>query len=271
MTEPFFSQGGDIGCLLIHGFSGSPTELRPLAEALAACGYSVSTPLLPGHGATPEALRRAGQRAWIEAVHQAREELDKSCRSIVLIGYSMGGLLAIIESARRPPSGLVLLGVPTFVGGNWRIHLLPVVKYLMRWWYPLEKLDFADPAERARVLARDPGFRIDDPDEQARLRRSVRISTAAIDQFFRLVRRARRLIPAIKVPTLIVHGRLDSTAVPACAEEMYLGLASPTKELRWFDASGHELVIGPEGSEIVAGILAWVARHVAQPIPVSIP
>jgi carboxylesterase len=267
MTEPLHAHGGDIGCLLIHGFSGSPVELRPLADALATQGYMVHVPLLPGHGATPEALSRIGYRAWIEAVRTAREELEQRCRTVVVVGYSMGGLLAIVDSARRPPTALALLGVPTFVDGDWRIRLLPVFKYLMRWWYPLEKLDFADPAARAHVLARDPNFRIDDPLEQARLRRSVRISTAAIDQFFRLARLARGMVSTIDVPTLIVHGRHDTTAVPACAEELHRSLASRSKQLRWFEASGHELVIGPEGAEIVDLIVSWIGSEVAQAEP----
>ncbi len=268
MTEPLLARGGDIGCLLIHGFSGSPAELRPLADALAARGYTVHVPLLPGHGATPEALSRIGYGAWIEAVRTAREELEQSCRTVVIVGYPMGGLLAIVEAARRPSAALALLGVPTFVGGDWRVHLLPMVKYLMRWWYPLDKVDFDDPAARALVLARDPHFRIDDPHEQARLRRSVRISTAALDQFFRLARHARRMVSVIDVPALIVHGRHDTTAVPTCAEEIYSSLASRSKQLRWFEASGHELVIGPEGREIVDVLVSWVARQAPQPEPV---
>ena len=67
----------------------------------------------------------------------------------------MGGALAIVEAERRLPSGLVLMGVPTFVG-DWRARLLPVAKYVIPWWYPMAGADFTDPAVRERVLQASP-------------------------------------------------------------------------------------------------------------------
>ena len=100
---------------------------------------------------------------------------------------------------------------------------------------------------------------------QQHIRRSVRIPTAAIDQFFRLMRRARPLIHMIAVPTLIVHGRQDSTALPVCAEEIYRELASPRKELVWLASAGHQLVAGAAGAAVVERIVVWLAEVVGEP------
>jgi carboxylesterase len=260
-SDSFFARGGPIGCLLIHGFSGNPAELRPLAEHLVDHGYTVAVPLLPGHGPTPSENGHATWHEWRQAVKEAHDALADSCGSIVLIGYSMGGALALLDATRRAPAALVLISVPTFVG-DWRTRLLPIIKYVVRWWYPLAQADFTDPALRARILRDAPDADLQDPEVQAEIRRSVRIPTFAIDQFFRLLRHTRRLPPSVKAPALVVHGRLDSVALPICAEEIYGRLASPRKELKWFEASGHQLFTEPEGAAVIAHIHRWLERQV---------
>jgi carboxylesterase len=262
LSDPFFARRGPIGCLLIHGFSGNPAELRPLAEHLVSHGYTVAVPLLPGHGPTPAGNGRATWHEWRRAVEETHDALTGICGSVVLIGYSMGGALALLDATRRAPAGLVLISVPTFVG-DWRTRLLPIIKYVVRWWYPLAQADFADPALRERILRDAPDADLQDPRVREEIRRSVRIPTFAIDQFFRLLRHARRLPPSIIAPALVVHGRLDSVALPICAEEIYRRLASPSKELKWFEASGHQLFMEPEGAAAIAHIHCWLEQQVS--------
>lgn len=265
VTDAFFAQGGDIGCLLIHGFSGNPSDLRPLADALADNGYTVNLPVLPGHGSTPEKLVHTEWRTWTEAIAQAHEQMSDMCRHVVLIGFSMGGSLAIIETSRRSPAALVLIGMPTFLGNAWLARMLTVGKYFVRWWYPMANTDFNDSKVRAWMLEQRPGIDIDDARVQAEIRRSGRISTAAIHRFFRVMQHARRLIPKVTCPTLIVHGRQDPIAAPACAEELYCGIRSPTKEITWLDEPGHLLITGPVGSMIVERIVTWIGTQIGLP------
>jgi carboxylesterase len=257
MSEPLFVSGSSTGCLLLHGLSGNPADLRPLADTLVARGYTVSVPLLPGHGPTPEGAGRATTRDWTAAVAREHDALFQSCTQVVLAGHSMGGLLAIAEATRRSPAGLVLLGVPTFVG-DWRTRLLPIARHIVRWWYPLANADFSDPSVRERMLEQAPAIDLDDPAVQQQIRRSVRIPTYAIDQFMRLMRRTRPLIRSVSAPTLVVHGRQDSTALPICADEIYRDLQSSRKELVWFDAAGHQLITGGEGAAIIDIVARWI-------------
>ena len=263
-TDPFFVRGGNVACLLIHGFSANPADLRPLADALAAHGYTVHAPLLPGHGPTLDGNTYAAAREWTGAVAQAHDSLLETCRSVFVIGHSMGGSLAILDAIRRPPSGLVLIAVATVVGG-WRSPVLRVAKYAVRWYYPLRKADFADPMLRERVLQRFPGIAADDPQVQARLRKDVRVPLVALDASFGLMRRARRSLGRVTAPTLIVNGRLDRTAPPACAEEIYQKLGSPDKELAWFESSGHQPVLGQEGGAVVERIAGWIGKRAGRP------
>lgn len=263
-SEPLFVPGGSIGCLLIHGLSGNPADLRPLADELIARGYSVSVPLLPGHGPTPEGTGPATARDWMHAVARACDTLAATCDEVIIAGHSMGGLLAMAEAVRRAPSALVLLGVPTSIG-DWRTRFLPLAKYFVRWWYPLAGVDFRDPEVRERMLEQAAGVDLDDPAVQQQIRRSVRIPTNAIDHFVRLMRRTRPLMRRITVPTLIVHGRRDTTALPACAEEVYRELRSTNKKLVWFDGAGHQLITGNERAAIVECIVQWIGEVVDEP------
>lgn len=96
--------------LLVHGFTGSPWEVRPLGEALAARGYRVHAPLLPGHGSTPEAMLWVTWREWLSAAEDALARLAGFER-LVVSGLSMGALLGTLLAARHPSrvAGMALM------------------------------------------------------------------------------------------------------------------------------------------------------------------
>ena len=111
-TAPFTLGPRDAktAVLLVHGFTGSPWEVRPLGEALAARGYHVVAPLLPGHGGAPEAMLFVTWRDWLAAAEAALTSLS-SFERVVCSGLSMGGLLSVLLAARHPSrvSGLALM------------------------------------------------------------------------------------------------------------------------------------------------------------------
>jgi carboxylesterase len=109
-AEPFSARGGPEGVLVIHGFTGSPQSLRPLAEALAGAGFSVELPLLPGHGTDVSDLIPCRWDDWAGTVEAAFAELSGRCRTVALAGLSMGGTLACWLASRHPEvAGLVLV------------------------------------------------------------------------------------------------------------------------------------------------------------------
>ena len=100
-AEPFHHDGGPVGVLLCHGFTGSPQSLRPWAEHLAKAGFSVSLPLLPGHGTTWQDLNRSRWPQWYAAVNVALSQLLTRCDAVVVAGLSMGGALALRLAQQR--------------------------------------------------------------------------------------------------------------------------------------------------------------------------
>ena len=101
-AEPFAAQGGPDGVLVLHGFTGCPQSMRPLAEALAAAGHTVELPLLPGHGTAVEDLVPMRWDDWSGAAEAAFQALAARCDSVVVVGLSMGGALTCWLAERHP-------------------------------------------------------------------------------------------------------------------------------------------------------------------------
>jgi carboxylesterase len=120
-AEPFAVDGdgaaGRTGVLISHGFTGTPQSMRPWAEHLAAQGYSVRLPRLPGHGTTWQEMNRTTWQDWFAEVRRGYDELAERCDTVFACGLSMGGALAtrLAEELAGEPSsklgGLVLVNV----------------------------------------------------------------------------------------------------------------------------------------------------------------
>lgn len=109
-AEPQSWSGGPHGVLVLHGFTGSPQSMRPLAQAFADAGYTVELPLLPGHGTTVEDMLGTDWADWSAAVEAAYVELAARCDQIVVAGLSMGGTLTVWLAVKHPNiAGIVLV------------------------------------------------------------------------------------------------------------------------------------------------------------------
>ncbi len=94
-AEPWSSDGNEVGILVLHGFTGSPKSMRPWAEALAAEGWTVRLPLLPGHGTTWQDMNLTTWEDWYAEVEKALRDLQSRCTTVFVMGLSMGGSLTL--------------------------------------------------------------------------------------------------------------------------------------------------------------------------------
>jgi carboxylesterase len=129
---PFAADGGRVGVLLSHGFTGCPASMRPWGESLAEQGFAVRVPRLPGHGTTWQELNRIGWQDWYAEVDFALDELTRRCDQVVVAGLSMGGCLALrlAEQRGRDVAGLVLVN-PAVASQNKQLRAVPVLKWLV--------------------------------------------------------------------------------------------------------------------------------------------
>lgn len=262
-TERFFFAGetASTGCLLIHGFAGIPSEMRGLGDYLAAQGYTVLGVRLAGHGGSPEDLQATRWQDWLASAEAGLTELRQHCDRIVVIGFSMGGALALLLAHNHTFARLVLLATPLQIKGDWRLNFLWAVRYAIPWYYPLEKADFNKPFVQQRVREFAPDADLSDPAVQENIRRSVKISVRAVLELQRLLRRARAVVPQVTIPTLVMHGRNDDTSPLASAEELVRRLGSQEKRLIWWEQTGHHMMVGPHREAIFAQVAAFVAAE----------
>jgi carboxylesterase len=201
--------GSAPGALLIHGFTGSPADMRALGDLAYAHGIDAHGMRVPGMASeieqinemTAEVWRRAALRRWDE--HCARYQRS------VLIGYSMGGALALHAAAAHPPDLLILIA-PLVRLADRRADALPVVKHLIRRVRPFSGLKWDDPVVHNWFRRVMPAIDTADLATQAFLRDEAAVSTAMLDELRRLARGALRLAPRVTVPTIIVQGYHDT-------------------------------------------------------------
>jgi carboxylesterase len=128
-TSPFAHDGStDTGVLVCHGFTGSPHSMRPWARYLAEQGWTVSLPLLPGHGTHWRDANRTSWRDWYGALDEAFTALRGRCGKVFVCGLSMGGGLALrlAEEHGDDVAGVVVVN-PSVIMVRWDTRLLPVL------------------------------------------------------------------------------------------------------------------------------------------------
>lgn len=132
-AEPYRFEGGEVGVLLCHGFTGSPQSLRPWAEHLAERGLTVSLPLLPGHGTRWEDMALTGWQDWYAEVDRALRTLRDRCERVFVAGLSMGGALALRLAAKHGEdvAGVVVVNPANKVHGL-SAYTLPVSRHFVR-------------------------------------------------------------------------------------------------------------------------------------------
>lgn len=244
---PFALAGGPVGVLLIHGFTGSPPEMRPLGDFLARHGYTVLAPLLPGHGTEPEDLNRVRWQDWTAAVEAAYADLASRTAQQFVAGLSMGALLALHLASADLPGRLrgVILFAPGMRTADWRLPLTPLARYVR----PL--------------LPRDPDAPSDlgDPTADRLLWSYEAYPVGGASQLWRLQRAVRKRLRRVTAPILIFQGRRDRAVRPDSPQFILDRVSSAHKELIWLERSGHALTVDQEKEAVFQRCLEFIRTH----------
>jgi len=240
---PFAFGEGLNRALLIPGFMGTPKEMRPLGRALADAGLATRGILLPGFG--PDMARLGTVRAldWLRSAGAAWDEVQTGAERTTLVGFSMGGAVALILSARRPPDRLILLA-PHWRFADRRARALPVVKHVVGAIRPFEKADFANPGVRQAVAELVGDADLDDPAVQRRVRHEMELPTATLDELRRISTAGGNAARRVTVPTLVLQGRDDRTVLPGDTRRLALRLAGP---LLLREVAGGHVIVADDG------------------------
>lgn len=236
-AEQYFWQNGEKGVLLIHGYTGSPAELKLLGEYLNQNGYTVFGVRLPGHGTSPEELNKTNWPIWYDAVTKAYNELSQSCREISVIGLSMGGLLAMKLAAERPLKKAVFLAAPIYVYDR-RAKFVRFAKFFKKW-----------------IKKKSRNYRVD---KKYNIAYDV-MPLKALDSVMKLIDHCvSSVLPAIKIPCLIMQSKNEHTVRPESAELIYEKISSKDKKLIWLENGGHILTLGDNRDEVFEEIFKFL-------------
>ena len=239
--QSYTMHAGTVGCLMIHGFMGSPLSTRPLAAYLRERGITVHCPLLPGHGEYPEKIYKIPMEAWIEETEEALAYLRTQCDEIFLMGHSMGAVLGahLVEKFGNFKGQIML--APVYDMPDWRLRFFRFARYFLPYLYPLRFSKLHDLVyERVREF--EPDIDLDDPEVQAKLPKITRVPTSGIDEMRKVMDMGRELWPQLNLPVLIFQGKLDTAASPENTQKIYDLIPSQEKDLVLFEDAGHELM-----------------------------
>ncbi len=247
---PFGEWRGEIGCLLLHGFPGSPAEVREWGAYLSERGISVLAPLLPGHGLRPEALRGVRWQDWLEAAAEGLRRLHERCTWVFAGGLSFGASLALHLAASVPVCGVVAVS-PAVSLRNPLSRLIPVAHLVARWIEIGTDDDLADPSGPERQWY------------------YTRVPARSMAEMYHLLRGTLRDARRVTVPVLVVQGRQDGVLRPEGAEKLLKGLASPDKKMLWLDRSGHNALVDIERETIFGETCRFFQRIVDEGMPAA--
>jgi carboxylesterase len=213
--QPFAFTNGpetEVGAYLLHGFTGTPGEMRPLGSALREQGIDAHGILLPGMGAHLERLNSMTADTWLQAADEGWQAHREHYARSILIGYSMGGSLALHLASRRPPDLLILIAPFTRMADP-RAVVLPVLKYVVREFRPFAKTDFDSEETRTFFARTVPGIDLDQPEARRSLKEGAAISSEVLDELRWLGGHAEKLAHAVPAETLIVQGKDDTVVL----------------------------------------------------------
>lgn len=230
-----------MATLCLHGFTGTPYEMRPLGEALARRGIRALGPVLPGHNQSPRDLARVRCGDWLEAAREHLHALRAQHARVGVAGLSMGGVLALSLGAEEPVDAIVSIATPLRLSRSIS-GLVPVLKYV---WPYLRKRgsDIREPEARKR----HPAF--------------PATPLAGVHELVRLQARLDGELHRVSAPLLIAHGAHDATANPADAHEICQRVASVRKEVMLFESSAHVVTVDFDGGELARRATEFLVRE----------
>lgn len=243
-----------IGVLILHGFASSLDSVRRLEAPIKALGVPTRMPLLRGHGgASPEALRGVTWHDWFADAHTELRALRAEADRAVIVGHSMGALLALLLAGDEPEAvdSLVLAATPVrlaspLAAGQVLHFLEPLVSRVLKKW-DLPPV-YAEPA----LVMDDTNYHWAPMD--------------AISSFLQLSEVTRTRLGDVRAPALILHSRRDTTAAPKSVAIMLRFLHTPPglKRVHWFEMTNHEMFQDCEREAVVTAAVDYVRERLAR-------
>lgn len=242
-AEPFLYEAGQVGCLLLHGFTATPYEMRGLARYLADRGITAGGSLLAGHGTSPEDLQSCTWHDWYASVNDALDKMLARCERVYLAGLSLGGALALYTAAHRGQdlAGIITMGAP--------IYLPPGLGMLLK-------------GVQAQMPYLNKPYRdIEDPEALTQHISYARSPSAATASLIDFVGQVRGVLPQVTVSALVIYARHDHVVPYVNSHHIYSRLGSHDKRLLALHRGFHIMTIDTDKEKVRAGIYDFIKER----------
>ena len=212
-------------CLILHGFSGTPGQMRPLGNAIFKAGIDVHAILLKGHGTDIKELQGIKWLDWFTQVEETYLDLKIRYEKVYVCGFSLGGVLALLLSEKHSPDKLVLISAPVKIHNAFLASLIPVFRYFIR---------YASFHKKGKISV--DMYDVD----------YAKFPVASFYEVVKAKKTAKNNLSKVKCNTLIIQSFMDEAVKPVSAEIIYECISSDTKRLFWLQNSMHLCVLGRE-------------------------
>ncbi|MHA2502758.1 MAG: alpha/beta hydrolase [Candidatus Kariarchaeaceae archaeon] len=264
--RPFHFEGSNRrGALLVHGFPGTPAEMRMIGQILHEMGYTVNGILLPGFGSEINQLPEVGKDEWTREVEQAYTLLQSTCDDIIIVGYSFGAAVSLGAISRfdLKPSKIILIAPFWNVFGAYNIFIRifgPLIWPIGRLFNPkmkvFESVDFHKESDITELSKTFEGLDLRDPVIQKFIK-GITIPFSVLDELYKIGRDGKKFLRKVSFPVTILQGTKDVVVPPSSTAQLIQGVNLDYIELRGLDHhfieqdSGHRELVQSHFSAIL--------------------
>ena len=247
-AEPFFFPGwganARIGCLVQHGFTGTPKEMRWMGEYLNHKGYTVCGMRLTGHATQPADMIRSRNHDWLVSVEDGYHLLRSCTDQVFLVGLSMGGILSLISATSLPVRGVVAMSTPYHLPNDWRLKIVKILSIFMPY---MPKNDegpgagwFGEAWKQHVAYDQNP--------------------VRSIGELNTLLGAMRAALPKVQVPVLLIGSRDDHYIPEDSLDAIYEALGTTDKQKIWIEGSGHVVTEEPQRETVFQATADFIQR-----------
>ena len=237
--------------LVCHGFTAQPKTVDYIGGFLERAGFTYEIPVLRGHGTRPEDLIGVRWQDWLEDAMAAYERLEAKTGRVLVVGHSMGALVAANVVVRYPNVPALVLVAPALQFVNPAVKFLPMLGGVVKFWNGGPP-GIVDPKLKAESIAQGVTYK--------------RFPVKAFKELFDLAALTPKELEKVRCPTLVIHSKVDEVIPPSASELAVRSLGAQDKRLKWFERSSHEMFWDLERDELCETIVKFLLEH-SQAVP----
>lgn len=239
-AEPFYLPGKNTGCILVHGFTGTPKEMRWLGEYLNEKSVTVIAPRLAGHATEPGDMQRSNWEDWVVSIEDAYFLIRPNVEKLFIIGLSMGGILASITASYLKFDGLITISTPYEIPQkDWRLRFVRQLAILM------PKVDKGQGDWHNQNAEKD---HVDYPFQPTR----------SIAELLDLFVQLQKSLPKLSLPSFHIHSTQDKSVPFIHLQKIVEHNGSSNKRMLTVHNSGHVVVREPDRFQVFEEIYDFI-------------